>query len=138
MSLLRYLSEQKFPLPTGHPTTIREWASFKSNIQVERIIRDKQTGKQKSYTMYTDEDRVQIGQYAAENQNIRAVMQPKADFPNLSDSTMRSFKSKYLSTSETEGECFNIVTVTESKMQGRLLMFGELDNDVQHYIRRLS
>ena len=95
MSLLKYLN-QKNPLPTPRQTAIGKQATSEANRQVERVIGERQVGKRKKYATYTNEDRAWIGQYAAENGNIRAMKQFKPDFPNLLVSTVHSFKSKHL------------------------------------------
>ena len=117
MSLLRYLNQTKTPLPTVHQTAIGEQATTEANRQVERVVGEMQSGKRKRYTTYTDKDKARIGRYAAENGNTRAVKQFKLDFPDLSESTVRSFKSKYMTKVQEKWKenDFTMVTTIESK-----------------------
>ena len=74
--------------PAVHQTGVGEWAIAEANCQVQKgVVGKNQSGKWKCYTTYTDEDRVQIGQYAAENGNAKAMKQFKLDFHYLSEST---------------------------------------------------
>ena len=45
---------------------------MKQTTRLKERYERRQTEKQKKYTTYTDENRVQIGQHAAENGNTRA------------------------------------------------------------------
>ena len=138
MSLLRYF-QSKTPLPTVHQTAIGDRATSEANRQVERVVGERQSRKRKRYTTYRDEDRAQIGRYAAENGNTKAVKRFKADLPDLSESTERSFKPKYMTKVQERRKenDFTTVTTIESKKRGRPLTLGELDSDVQSYIRGL-
>ena len=82
MNLLRYLNQKKTPLPTARQTAIGERATSEANCQVKRVLGERQAEKRKHYATYMDENRAQIGQYAAENGNTRAVKRFKADFLN--------------------------------------------------------
>ena len=52
--------------------------------------------KRKAYAVYKDDDRACIGRYAAENGNASALKRFRSNFPDLSESAVRGFKSKYL------------------------------------------
>ena len=49
-----------------------------------------------NYTHYSDEDRAKIGKYATENGNERARKHFLTKFPHLTESTVRSFKKRYI------------------------------------------
>ena len=51
--------------------------------------------KQGNYNHYSPELRAQIGKYASENGNLRALNHFKAQLPNLKESTVRTFKQEY-------------------------------------------
>ena len=48
-----------------------------------------------SYTKFTDVDRFQIGRYASENGNKKALIHFKNKFPGLKESTVRTFKKQH-------------------------------------------
>ena len=99
MSILKYF---KRTLPSADDTKIGEAATKEANQRVQaaldRAIGPSSTGrwKQKTYAVYTDEDRAKIGRFAAENSNASVLKHFRGDFPDLSESTIRGFKSKYL------------------------------------------
>ena len=51
--------------------------------------------KRGNYNHYSPELRAQIGKYASENGNLRALNHFKAQLPNLKESTVRTFKQAY-------------------------------------------
>ena len=53
--------------------------------------------KRKCYISYSEKERAKIGQYASENSNSAALKIFRIDFPELEKSTIRSFKTKYIS-----------------------------------------
>ena len=48
------------------------------------------------YIHYSDEDHASIGKYAAEHGNERARKMFSGKYPDLSESTVRNFKKRYL------------------------------------------
>ena len=58
---------------------------------VESITNVKNTRSRGSYTNSTDADHFQIGQYAGENGNKKALIHFKNKFPGLKESTVRTF-----------------------------------------------
>ena len=88
------------------------------------------------YAVYTDEDRARIGRFAAENSNASTLKHFRSDSPDLSKSTVRGFKSKYLAATK-KMQTGDIVTAIPSRKRGRPLTLGELDGAVQDYIRAL-
>ena len=47
------------------------------------------------YRKWTDKQRYIIGKYAAENGNANTLRKFKTEFPNLSESSVRTFKKRY-------------------------------------------
>ena len=51
--------------------------------------------KRGNYNHYSPEMRAKIGKYASENGNLRAINHFKAQLPNLTESTVRTFNQAY-------------------------------------------
>ena len=134
MSILQYFSSQ---LPSHKDTAIGEIATREANKSVKRALEKQQSQQQgkkiKRHTHFTDIDRAEIGKYAAENGNASAQRYLKSKFPDLGESTVRSFKKKYLAV-VAKGET---VTCIPSKKAGRPLNLGDIDGEVQSYIKSL-
>ena len=100
MSILHYF---KKTLPSAGETEIGEVATREANQIVQGVL-DRAGGepgpsgqrKRKPYTVYTGKERARIGRFAAENGNASALKRFRGDFPDLSESTVRGFKTKYL------------------------------------------
>ena len=140
ISILQYF---KKTLPSAHETKIGEVATKETNQRVQSALARGELGpsssgrrKRKAYAVYTDEDRARIGRFAAENNNASALKRFRGDFPDLSESTVRGFKSKYLAATK-KMQTGEIVTSIPSQKRGRPLTLGELDGAVQEYIRAL-
>ena len=97
MSILKYFQRQS-PLPTPEQTGIGERATKEANAAVGNELADRATGtsRKRKYTNFTDKDRAMIGKHAAENGNLSAQKKFKSSFPDLGESTVRLFKTKYL------------------------------------------
>ena len=70
-----------------------------ANREVERVLEELQMQgrrKRKAHSTFSDEDRAVIGKYAAENGNASALKKFKVSKPGLIESTVRSFKQKYV------------------------------------------
>ena len=70
-----------------------------SSIELGKIDRDAidreiqtSTSKRKPYTKYSEDERFKIGKYASENWPIAAVRKFEKQFPNINESTARTFK----------------------------------------------
>ena len=137
MSLLQYF---KKTLPSAADTNIGELATKEANQHVQLVLDKGEPGlssqKRKAYAVYKDKDRACIDRYVAENSNASALKRFKSNFPDLSESTVLGFKSKYLAATKQvlTGE---IVTAIPSHKCGRPLTLGELDSVVQDHIRTL-
>ena len=105
MSLHRYF---KRLLPTSEETGLGEATTQAANKSVKRVLAGegetsaKKPRKERS--VYSDEDRAAIGRYAAENGNAMAQKHFKSKYPELGESTVRSFKQKHISVSSSEWE----------------------------------
>ena len=101
------------------------------------------TRKRTLYTSFSDEQRAAIGRYATEHSNTAAVKKFKGDFERrLGESTVRLFKKKYLEElkrakkNTPAGEVPEVKKIAV-KTRGRPLLLGELDSDVQQYVKAL-
>lgn len=143
MSILQFF-QHKLPLPTPQQTGIGEQATKKANVAVQKEISADSAGhgnsrKRKKYTSFTDNDMAMIGKHTAENSNISAQKKFKTSFPDLSESTVRLFKKKYLEAVKqraAQGDSSPVISIP-SKRMGRPLTLGDLDPKVQQYIRAL-
>ena len=92
------------------------------------------------YRKWTDKQRYTIGKYAAENGNANTLRKFRTEFPNLSESTVRTFKKRYY---EEVRKCKEKLEESKSitkyaRKTGRPYLLGELDEMVQKYICSLS
>ena len=135
MSLLHYFKPIS-TLPTPEETGIGEAATKQANKAVQRVLESEEPPpKQRKYTTYSDEQRAEVGKYAAENGNAAALRKFKAEIPNLGESTVRFFKKRYLD--ELRVSPGVPVTTIASRKRGRPLTLGEIDEEVQKFIRAL-
>ena len=92
------------------------------------------------YRKWTDKQRYTIGKYAAENGNANTLRKFKTEFPNLSESTVRTFTKRYY---EEVRKCKEKIEESKSitkyaQKTGRLYLLGGLGEMVQKHIRSLS
>ena len=81
-----------------------------------------------------------MGNYAAENGNANTLRKFKTEFPNLSESTARTFKKRYY---EEKRKCKEKLKESKSitkyaRKTGRPYLLRELDEMVQKHIRSLN
>ena len=152
MALLRYFKPSS-SLPTANETDISDAATREANAAVSCVLasdesRRVQPGpsgplKRKAYTSFSEEQRAAICQYAAEHGNTSAVKRFKADFEGgLGESTVWLFKKKYLlelkkAKEYTPAGQMPEVSNISTKPGGRPLLIGELDSEVQAYVKAL-
>lgn len=77
--------------------------------------------KRRYNTVYSDEDRAEVAKYALEHGNVAAIRHFMPRF-NLPESTIRSFKKKYLEVLEEKqrsGESVEGLIVVPAKRKGR-------------------
>ena len=94
------------------------------------------TSKRKSkYEKWNPKNRYLIRKYASENGNAAAIRKFKPDYPNLTESTVRTFKTKYQEEiTKAAKEKRDPGKEIEKSKAGRPLMLGELDSMVQTYL----
>ena len=138
MSLFKYFKPAP---PSPAQTGVGESATAAANKEVEKITGPPPptSRKRKQYATYTDEDRGRIGRYAVENGNIAALKCFKSEHKDLVESTVRSFKKKYLAAvaEKRAAQDYMEVLAIPSLKRGRPLTLGEIDSEVQHYLRAL-
>lgn len=86
--------------------------------------------QRKEGTVYSDEERAAIKKYVTENGNASNQKHFKKRFTKLGESTVHSFKQKYLSLIASGKSS---VTSISSKCIGRPLVLGDFDQVVQKY-----
>ena len=88
------------------------------------------TSKRKSkYEKWNPKNRYLIGKYASKNGNAAAIRKFKPDYPNLTESTVRTFKTKYQEEiTKAAKEKRDPGKEIEKSKAGRPLMLGELDS----------
>ena len=89
-----------------------------------------------SYTKYSDNQRHAIGRYASEYSTASTLRRYKDEFPELSESTVRTMRKKY------EEEIRNALrqkrqpsNTLKTARRGRPLLLGPIDLMVQNYLR---
>lgn len=92
------------------------------------------------YRKWTDKERYDIGKYAAENGNSNALRKFQTDFPDLKESTVRTFKKRYYEEVRKGKEQLEESQKIEKYRQktGRPFLLGDLDAMVQSHLRSLS
>ena len=89
-----------------------------------------------TYQKYSEEDRFKIGKYASENGAAAAVRKFKKSYPDIKESTIRGFKSKYeeeLKVAKRQSR--PVAKVIPEKKRGRPLLLGQIDVMVQDYLK---
>ena len=134
MSITNYFKSAGLPAPND--TVIGPVATHEANRSVKRALEKQQRSepkKRKVYSNFSEQDRAVIGKYAAENGGAAAQRHFRSKFPDLGESTVRSFKTKYLAALAKQGSVCSI----PSKKRGRPLTLGDIDGEVQSYIKAL-
>lgn len=127
-------------LPTPEQTGIGEEATLEANKAVESLLSQQNGGKRKRkpYRRFSDTDRAVIGKYAAEHGNAEAMKRFKQEFPELPESTVRSFKIKYTNALESGQLSGEAIDKIPSKRRGRPKLLGEYDTQVQQFVKALQ
>ena len=134
MSITNYFKSAGLPAPND--TVFGPVATHEANRSVKRALEKQQRSepkKRKVYSNFSEQDRAVIGKYAAENGGAAAQRHFRSKFPDLGESTVRSFKTKYLAALAKQGSVCSI----PSKKRGRPLTLGDIDGEVQSYIKAL-
>ena len=129
-------------LPTPEQTGIGEEATLEANKAVESLLiltqQDGGKRKRKPYRRFSDTDRAVIGKYAAEHGNAEAMKRFKQEFPELPESTVRSFKIKYNNALEAGQSSGEAIEKIPSKRRGRPKLLGDYDTQVQQFVKALQ
>ena len=136
------MNYKKKTVSTASETGIGERATNSANSMVRNVQESESAcdlKTKRSYTSYTDENRAAIGKYTVENSNAAALRHFRPHFMELRESTVRSFKTKYLAAvKENRGlDHPTDVTAIPSKMRDKPLPLEEMDRKVQKYIKAL-
>ena len=105
---------------------------------IERKINNSSL-KRKPYVKHSPEERYKIRKYASENGPIATVRKFQQRFPNMNESTARTFRKRYesdLADAKRQGKTPS--TSLPLKPQGRPFLLGEIDEMVQRYILEAS
>ena len=121
------------PLPTPMETGIGASATTAANQAVSRVlspVNEADKKKRKVYTAFTDQQRATIVKYAAECVNATSLRKYQREVPDLGESTVRLLEQLRASPG-TE------VTSIASQKRGRPLALGDVDEDVQKFLKAL-
>ena len=94
-------------------------------------------GKRGKYRKFSDEDRFEIGKYAAINGPGSAVKRFKKSYPHLNESTVRTFREKYRKTLKPTRNHLSPAKKICSLKRGRPLMLGHLDEKIKTFLLAL-
>ena len=98
---------------------------------IEREINNS-SSKRQPYVKHSLEERFKTGKYASENGPIATVKKFQQRFPNMNESTARTFRKRYesdLADAKRQGKTPS--TSLPLKPQGRPFLLGEIDEMVQ-------
>ena len=94
------------------------------------------TISRESYTKFADVDRFQIGRYADENRNKKALIHFKNKFPRLKESAARTFKKQHQEElNKTRFQKRSPSKVIKAKKRGRPLVLGGFDKMMQTFLK---
>ena len=104
------------------------------------VSSEKSVNRSPQYRKSTDKQKYTIGKYAAENGNANTLRKFKTEFPNLSESTVRTFKKRYYEeVRKWKEELEESKSITKyARKTGRPYLLGELDEMGQKHIRSSS
>ena len=102
------------------------------------VSSEKSVNRSLQYRKWPDKQRYTIGKCAAENGNANTFRKFKAEFPNLSESTVRTFKKKYYEVRKCKQKLEESKSITKyARKTGRPYLLGELDEMIQKHILSL-
>ena len=104
------------------------------------VSSEKSVNRSPQYRKSTDKQKYTIGKYAAENGNANTLRKFKREFPNLSESTVRTFKKRYYEeVRKWKEELEESKSITKyARKTGRPYLLDELDEMGQKHIRSSS
>ena len=114
------------PTQTESSLGIVEYAS------VTRSVREAHP-KRGQYQRFSDEDRFEIGKYAALHGPMSTVIKFKKTHPQLKESTVRTFREKYHSSLKAKKAGTTITKKLPSLKRGRPLLLGNIDEKVKNF-----
>ena len=108
--------------------------------QIDKTYATKTDNTRGNYQKYTDQERFQVGKYAAEYDIISSVRKYRPNFPKIKESTITEFKRKYevqmKHSKNNAGQ--DAAEGKTAEKSSRSLLSGKLDGMVQTYIRSAS
>ena len=153
LSLWKWIKKQPVGLPDPTKTTkLSEAAATASadreanriyessvtvNVHSESTTLPSVRAKWGSYHAFTDEIRAKIGRHALEHGNTCAVKHfTKELYFDIKESTVRNFKKAYIKKLQSSKDSDSITSLP-NKNRGRPLKLGNIDSQVQVYLRKL-
>ena len=93
------------------------------------------TDKCGKYKQYTERDRLPIARYAEQNGPRRTARKFDKQYPNLNESTVRSFLKKYTAMKERgKKNSTSPIKGIPAKRRGRPLMLGKVDKKIRDFL----
>ena len=142
-SLYRWFSSSSnkpyLPDPTRELTKKKELEVANTNKRVAEAMESQPCRRKRSgsYTYYPPKLRAKIGRFAAESGNKAAVEKFSKELGKpVSESTVRGFKKKYYEASK-GNQTGEPIARLEHGLRGRPLKLGDLDSNVQDYLKKL-
>ena len=86
------------------------------------------------YIKFSQEDRLTIGRYAAVHEPLAAVRKFKDQYPNLNESSVRTFRDKYNKKLKASGNSQSPAKKIVTTKHGRPLMLGALDEKIKNFL----
>ena len=90
--------------------------------------------KRGRYLKFSDEDRFEIGKYAALHGPKSTIIKFKKEHPHLKESTVRAFREKYYSSLKAKKVGTAITKKLPSLKRGRPLLPGTIDEKVKNFL----
>ena len=146
MSLLKFFTvkEKKtsvLPSPTGPLSKeIPSSSIVAANAEVSKVLNEKFSIKRGEYTKLTSKEKAEIGKRASEHGIASTIRHLAKKYPNLKESSVRTWKNIYLAELRRRRTCQESLTITElpEKKKGRPLLLGDqLEFEVIRYLKDL-
>ena len=145
MALLKYLKldpKKKLPHPSGPLSTIVPSSSIAAaNEEVKAIVVKGENKKERGpYVKFSNEAKLVIAKYAAENGVAASLRCFASRFPDLKESSVRTWRNSYkeeLSRKRKIKDDSDIAELPQKKKGRPLLIGNKLDDQVKSYIQYL-
>ena len=105
-----------------------------------KVLNEKFSIKREEYTKLTSKEKAEIGKRASEHGIASTIRHLAKKYPNLMESSVRTWKSIYLAEVRCHRTCQEILTITElpeKKTERPLLLGNQLEFEVIHYLLQL-